>query len=49
MLGDGPELIGTPGVPLVAVPRMLHHLTGERKRRGSRGKREEEKMRNEES
>lgn len=37
MLGDRPELVGTPGVPLVAVPRMLHHLSGERKRRGRRG------------
>lgn len=28
LLGDGPELIGTPGVAPVAVPRVLHHLTG---------------------
>lgn len=44
MLGDGPELVGTPGVAPVAVPRMFHHLTG-RRRRG----REEGKTTNEDS
>ena len=44
LLGDGSELIETPGVATVAVPRVLHHLTDGKKRR----RREEEKMTDEE-
>jgi len=36
LLGDGPELIGTPGVAPVAAPRMFHHLIGRRERRKKR-------------
>lgn len=38
LLGNGPELVVTPGMAPVALPRMLHHLTTAGERGGEGGK-----------
>lgn len=32
LLGDGPQLVGAPGIALVIIPRKLHHLRREKKK-----------------
>lgn len=48
MLGDWPELIGTPGMPPVAVPGVFHHLTGRRQKRTSRRRKRGKRRRRDE-